>query len=418
MIHLLEVRHYKCLRYIQQRLQPFQVLIGPNASGKSTFLDVITLLREIIQDGPEAAVERRARSCRELVWMQTGDDFEIAVELKVPDDLAQQHAYPFCRYEVRIGVDPDFGGVRSLVENFWLLSRKRNRFSRRQFHQPTLFPSERRVPKTIVHEPRKHTPPGRRKVMSITEKGRVYFRSETTDWSIRLGVVKDQAAFSKLPEEERFPIATWAKKVLTEGIRFLMLNSKAMREPCRPDAPRTFQPDGSNLPKVIQTLRKEERSRFQQWLRHVRTFLPDVRDITVKEREEDRYLYLRIRYTSGAVLPSWLISDGTLRFLALTLLPYLPERDVIYLIEEPENGIHPRAVEGVFQSLSSVYRGQVFLATHSPLVLGLASPEQILCFAQTRSGATDIVLGSDHPQLADWKGEVDLSVLYAAGVLG
>ena len=107
-------------------------------------------------------------------------------------------------------------------------------------------------------------------------------------------------------------------------------------------------------------------------------------------------------------VPSWLVSDGTLRLLALTLLAYLPEQDSIYLIEEPENGIHPKAVEGVFQSLSSVYQGQVLVATHSPLFLGLAEPSQLLCFAKNPSGAVDIVSGDKHPALQNWRGEMDL----------
>ena len=101
--------------------------------------------------------------------------------------------------------------------------------------------------------------------------------------------------------------------------------------------------------------------------------------------------------------------------LGLTLLAYLPEPSSVYLIEEPENGIHPKAVEGVFQSLSSVYSGQVLVATHSPLVLGLADPAQLLCFARNPSGAVSIVSGDKHPALRNWRGEVNLATLYAAG---
>lgn len=92
--------------------------------------------------------------------------------------------------------------------------------------------------------------------------------------------------------------------------------------------------------------------------------------------------------------------------------------ETVSLVEEPENGIHPRAVETVFQSLSSVYAAQVLLATHSPLILSIARPEQVLCFAKTREGASDIVRGSEHPALLHWKGEVDLGTLFAGGVLG
>ena len=58
------------------------------------------------------------------------------------------------------------------------------------------------------------------------------------------------------------------------------------------------------------------------------------------------------------------------------------------------------------------------LATHSPVVLGIANPSQVLCFARNESGATDIVPGNRHPALGQWRGEVSLGVLFAGGVLG
>ena len=111
-------------------------------------------------------------------------------------------------------------------------------------------------------------------------------------------------------------------------------------------------------------------------------------------------------------------SDGTLRLLALTLPAYLGDFSGIYLIEEPENGIHPRAVETMYQSLSSVYDAQILVATHSPVILSIAEPSQVLCFAKSEMEATDIVLGSEHPALRDWRGETNLGTLFAAGVLG
>ena len=64
-------------------------------------------------------------------------------------------------------------------------------------------------------------------------------------------------------------------------------------------------------------------------------------------------------------MPSWILSDGTLRLLAVTLLAYSRGAARSLLIEEPENGIHPRAIDTVLQSLRHVYDGQVFVATHS-----------------------------------------------------
>ena len=104
--------------------------------------------------------------------------------------------------------------------------------------------------------------------------------------------------------------------------------------------------------------------------------------------------------------------------LALTLLAYIPSSGRIFLIEEPENGIHLKALEAIYQSLSSVSEAQVLCATHSPIFVGLSQPTHLLCFALTDSGATDIVNGMNHPALKSWKGQVTLETLYAAGVLG
>ncbi len=111
-------------------------------------------------------------------------------------------------------------------------------------------------------------------------------------------------------------------------------------------------------------------------------------------------------------------SDGTLRLLALTILAYIPDLEGTFLVEEPENGIHPCAVETVFQSLSSVYDAQVLIATHSPVILSLANLDAIMCFAKTPDGATDIVVGREHPSLRNWKGDVGIEDLFASGVLG
>ena len=80
--------------------------------------------------------------------------------------------------------------------------------------------------------------------------------------------------------------------------------------------------------------------------------------------------------------------------------------------------MHPLAIEAIYDSLSSVYDAQVLLATHSPVLVSLVDPRRVLCFAKTETGATDIVRGDMHPSLTNWRGEPNLSVLFAGGVLG
>jgi len=52
------------------------------------------------------------------------------------------------------------------------------------------------------------------------------------------------------------------------------------------------------------------------------------------------------------------------------------------------------------------------------VILSMAAPDKVLCFKKSESGATDIILGSNHPALRNWKGQPNLSVLFASGVLG
>ena len=102
----------------------------------------------------------------------------------------------------------------------------------------------------------------------------------------------------------------------------------------------------------------------------------------------------------------------------MTIPAYLEDFRGVLLIEEPENGIHPRAIETVMQSLSSIYESQVLVATHSPIALSMLDVSQVLCFAKNNDGATDVVAGNMHPMLRDWKkGEPEFGLLFASGIL-
>ncbi len=414
----IEARHFKCLRRVSVRLSKLNILIGPNASGKSSLLDVFGFLQDALASNVEEAVRKRANSLEELVWKheKKSEGFEIAVEAAIPQRL-RMNGYNRVRYEVGVGLDGSGEGIVVTGENLWLISETEREPTSPE--QPTLFPSERED-RRVVHPSGTKTPRGYRVVVrKVRPGGNDYFRSELTGWNITFRLSPKRLAFSGLPEDiGRFPIALWFRDFLKEGVRTLRLDIGAMRQPSPADSPKNFQPDGSNLPVMVEVLKDKYRKRFDWWLGHLQTVLEDLEDVSVKERPEDRSLYLLALYKNGVSVPSWMLSDGTLRFMALTLIAYLPPKERVFLIEEPENGIHPRAIEAVFQALSSVYEGQVFLATHSPLLMALARPEDLLVFGKTPSGATDIVRGSEHPVLQEWRTEQPLDVLFASGVLG
>ena len=55
MIRRIQALNYRCLRYVDVSLDRFHVLIGPNASGKSTLFDAIAFLGDLVRDGLERA---------------------------------------------------------------------------------------------------------------------------------------------------------------------------------------------------------------------------------------------------------------------------------------------------------------------------------------------------------------------------
>ncbi|MBM4048627.1 MAG: ATP-binding protein [Planctomycetes bacterium] len=418
MIRLIEALNFRCLRYVSQPLGPFHVLVGPNASGKTTFLDVVAFLGRLVSDGLEPAIADRTQNFADLLWKGHGENFELAVEVAIPEARKERLKKEFntIRYEVRIGMDKRAGQVGILQERALLKKWEQPRLKER-----TLFPVEPDPPSALMTRRAKA---GQRTVLSKGPKGNDNFYSEVLEesgkgWypSVQLGM-RRSALGNLLEDESRFPVSTWLKTLLAQGVQSFVLNSLVIRKASPPGQVRGFKPDGSNLPWVIAGLQSKSPDRFREWLRHIQTALADFVDVKVIEREDDKHRYLKLCYAGGLEVPSWMASDGTLRLLALTLPAYLPDFTGVYLIEEPENGIHPGAMETVFQSLSSVYDAQMLLASHSPVILSLAQPDKVLCFKKTESGATDIVLGSEHPALRDWRGQPNLSILFASGVLG
>src|SRR3990167_2521620 len=84
MISLIEALNYRCLRDVRQPLKPFHVLVGPNASGKSTFLDVVGFLHDLVTEGLEAAITKRSANFYDLLWGHGGQSFELRIAASIP----------------------------------------------------------------------------------------------------------------------------------------------------------------------------------------------------------------------------------------------------------------------------------------------------------------------------------------------
>jgi predicted ATPase len=405
---------------VSQPLDRFHVLVGPNASGKTTFLDVIAFLNDLVNEGLEAALKHRTPNFDDLLYGKRGDRFELAIETTIPPQFVELVSnggeYDAIRYEVAIGRNEGDTEVVILSETLRFVGNR----EKHDFKQKDLFPGISSPPETIIYPDRK---PGTRTILKKVPGGNDNFYSEVypskaKGWAPAFKLGPRRSALANLPEDEtKFPVSTWLKNFLTQGVQAIVLDSLIMRESSPPGQTKKFKPDGSNLPWVIAELIERYPENFRDWLLHVKTALPDLIGIRTGDFPDTKKKYIVLEYETGIEVPSWTTSDGTLRLLALTLPAYLPDLEGVFLIEEPENGIHPRAIETMYQSLSNVYDSQILMATHSPVILSNVEPEQVLCFAK-QDGATDIVRGDLHPNLRDWQRETSLSTLFAAGVLG
>jgi len=161
-----------------------------------------------------------------------------------------------------------------------------------------------------------------------------------------------------------------------------------------------------------------ERPALERWTEHLRLALEDLDSIGWAARQPDNAEYLILRFAGGLECPSWLLSDGTLRMLALTLPAFLPGSPCLYMVEEPENGVHPHALEVIIKALSAIPDAQVFIATHSPLVVQQVGPRPLLCFARGEDTGVRVTHARSHSALRDWDGSPELSTIFSSRVLG
>ena len=262
MISLIEALNYRCLRYVRQRLDRFHVLVGPNASGKTTFLDVVAFLSRFISDGPEAAVTERTSDFFDLTWQRDGPGFELAVEATIPEDrrkLLADEKYDTIRYELALAMNPELNQMDIAAERGYLKMQEAP-----QPRQQTLFPFRNEIPDSILEKKKTRDA---KAVFSKTPGGNdnyyVHGKQNTYVPSFKLGPKK--STLGNLPEDElNHPVSTWLKEFLSEGVEQFILNSLVIRKASPPRQGAGFKPDGSNLPWVDAELERKAPDRFSE----------------------------------------------------------------------------------------------------------------------------------------------------------
>lgn len=113
------------------------------------------------------------------------------------------------------------------------------------------------------------------------------------------------------------------------------------------------------------------------------------------------------------------ISDGTLRFLLLLSILYNPERGTLVCLDEPEIGLHPDMINTIAEGIKYAAQTgtQMFIATHSPLLLNAFELEDILIFEKDENNKS-VVKTKSEEDFADWQGEFLAGQMWLRGQLG
>ncbi|HEX6075050.1 MAG TPA: AAA family ATPase [Micromonosporaceae bacterium] len=423
MITRIEAYSYRCFPRLSIDLGRFHVLAGANGAGKTTMLDIPVLLGELLaQQRVADAFLRpqgwrtvpRAHTLTELVHQGRGDSLGFSVEAALPADIVNimAHRVPdHLRYELRLAI---FNDELRIDEEYLFL------FSGADKRRP-----EAGVPLQGSALPRRGRS-SRQAGQPVIYRGRGEATSYTAETTTRGERIPDfrvpagQLSLAAVPADpERFPAALWFAGLLREGAVFFDPDWAELRQAAAPGDPARLLPSGRNLPWLVLHLQREDPEGFGFWVDHLRTALPQIVSVRAIEREEDHYAYLSVEYAGGYRVTSSGLSEGTMRILSLSLLPYLPGSALPRLLvtEEPENGIHPRGIETVVQSLAALLDDQVWVSTQSPIVLANTDLDDILTARLDEDGSVDVVPGRQHPRLRDWHGSVDIGTLFAAGVL-
>jgi predicted ATPase len=139
--------------------------------------------------------------------------------------------------------------------------------------------------------------------------------------------------------------------------------------------------DASNLEKVLERILENDDSR-EELISRLQIFVPEFQDLKVESSSLDgKKSFVVYEKYSHKRFPRRLISDGTKNILALLTAVLQSDEPQFLCIEEPENGLHPYAIEGLVSFFRNACKEKghfIWLNTHSQTLVKQLTPEEII----------------------------------------
>lgn len=414
----LNISNYKSLKHIQLLPSDMTVVIGANGAGKSNLASAFDFLSDLYANGIDFAIAKKGGfeniAFRRQRRTKSGISFEVSVELdgKEARNAARRS---FVLREV------GSGSITSMTFDHRITLR-----ASKQSISAEYFIEHELVELNIAV--RKSTRAVDVELTNVKiERTEGAFKVFSNDSSIEVRIqeyielVGDPSDKSSIAEtEDSFMKVFFPSLASTlSGISVFQFSPQISRTPGAPSPNPRLSGYGQNLPSLIDWLSRKHPAKWASVLSSMRAIVPTLQSINTQ------YLHtktLGLTFQEEGFSRPWTaedVSDGTIQSLAILTALADPRNDLLF-VEEPENSVHPWIVRQLANQLKKLSRQkQIFVTTHSPIVLNLVSPEDVwVCFKI--NGETSLKrLDEINPELThDWhSGEGRLFDLLDLGIV-
>ncbi len=399
MLTRIEIDGFKTFENFGLDLGPFVVILGPNASGKSNLFDAIRLLSHLAGTDLRTAVKtlrgepqelfRREADGSSVTRMAFAVELLLAPEVRDPWGDTVKISHSRVRYEVEIERRKDDRGIERLVvakeeakpilaqSDKW---RPKQQELSAQFRQ-LFMKYGRRTPWLTTGES------GGKRSFKINQDGR---KGRTRPAEAAEATVLSSITSAEFPH-------LYAIREEMRSWRFLQLDPNALRRPSLTTAALELEPDGSNLATVLARIEAETatdarpKGDLADIAADLTSLIPGVVGVSIEEDKKNREYRIDIDMRDGLPFSSRVVSDGTLRVLALLTLLHDPKHRGLVCFEEPENGVHPFRLKAMIERLRELVTeptseevdeqeplSQMLLNSHSPVVLSCLEEDEMM----------------------------------------
>ena len=354
-IRKIEANHFKSLRGFSLEMEGFTCLIGPNCAGKSTILQFVSFLVQLVRGDLVGWLERRSWQKEELFY--SGSLGARLVDSEQIEEIKRAAEEQIEEIKRIAGEQPKAFPPTLLPEQLISFGVEIENESKECFCWRGKFD----LPRLACTEETIQTPSATLRM----REGKLSIQSNVESIHLETDVVFSfqGSVLSQIPEE-RLPSSIRDLKDFLTSIQTIdLLDLESLRR--HDEKSESSGAARRNLPQLLEELGKDKREQITQQLKQAFSHVSGLR-VVVSHAEKKHFLLEEEYGEEKFETEARQISDGMLRIIAI--LAELQSDAKVLLFDEIENGISPEIMDflmGVLQS-SPI---QLITTTHSPLIL-------------------------------------------------